>query len=158
MLPINTPIKMPAGFKALILVRCLVLLVLPTCVFLIIGINLVILAYFICLIGFFCVFWYILSYLEYMNYSVVIGTDNVTINSGIIIKQSKTLNFSSIQTVDVINNPWLAMFGVKLIRLWSSSPQQLNIKSGTSQNYPEAVFYLTGPDAAEFKALLTSKK
>jgi len=158
MLPIDTPIKMPAGFKALILVRPLALMILPGIFFLILGINIDALAFFLSLIAVFCVFWYIFSYLDYINFNVVIGGQNITVNSGIIVKQSKTLNFSSVQTVDIVNNPWLAMFGLNLIRIWSSSPQQLNIQGGTSVNEPEAIFYLTRADAQEFRQLLTAKK
>jgi uncharacterized membrane protein YdbT with pleckstrin-like domain len=158
MLPINTPIKMPAGFRALILVRPLALLILPGIFFLILGLNPNALAFFLGLIAVFCVFWYIFSYLDFINFNVVIGEHNLTVNSGIIVKQSKTLNFSSVQTVDIVNNPWLAMFGLNLIRIWSSSPQQLNIQGGTTANAPEAIFYLTRADAQEFKQLLTANK
>ena len=94
---------------------------------------------------------FFISYLEYYYFSIEVGADSLTVKSGIIIKNIKTIAFRSIQSVDVSYDPIIQAFSLVLVKVWTSSPQQLNLQAGESSNRPEFTFYLSREEAEALK-------
>jgi membrane protein YdbS with pleckstrin-like domain len=94
---------------------------------------------------------FFVAYLEYYYFSLTVGVDSLTVKSGVIVKNIKTIAFKSIQSIDVSYDPLIQVFGLVVVRVWSSSPQQFNLNSGDSHNRPDFLFYLTKTEAEALK-------
>ncbi|PJA10328.1 hypothetical protein COX68_00790 [Candidatus Falkowbacteria bacterium CG_4_10_14_0_2_um_filter_41_15] len=100
---------------------------------------------------------FFIAYLEYYYFSLEVGPDSFTVRSGVIVKNMKTIAFKSIQSIDVSYDPLIQVFGLVVVRVWSSSPQQFNLNSGDSRNHPEFSFYLTKAEAEALKQEAASR-
>jgi len=98
-----------------------------------------------------------IAYLEYYYFSLELGSDSLTVKSGVIVKSLKTIAFKSIQSVDVSYDPLIQIFGLVIVRVWSSSPQQFNLNSGDSHNRPDLAFYLTKAEAEILKQSVANR-
>jgi|GEM_PF-1759440 len=94
---------------------------------------------------------FFIAYLDYHYFSIEIGVDSLTIKSGIIVKNIKTIAFKAIQSVDVSYDPVIQVFDLVLVKVWSSSPQQFHINDGDSTNRPELAFYMSKAEAEALK-------
>lgn len=101
---------------------------------------------------------YVLLYLDYINFSLVIGEKGITVNSGILIKHSKVISFSSIQTVEYSLNPVSYILGVVLVKIWTGSAGQFNLNGQNNSNYPELSFYITPDEAKWLKEYVAQSK
>lgn len=91
-----------------------------------------------------CAYIYLLLYFHF--FSFVVEDKKITINSGIIIKRSKTISFDQIQSVDNVRGILAQVFGLTKTNIWTSSPQQINLQSGQSQNLPDVSIILLRED------------
>jgi len=100
---------------------------------------------------------FFIAYLGYYYFSLEVGADGLTVKSGVIVKNIKTIAFKSIQSIDISYDPLIQVFGLVVVRVWSSSPQQFNLNSGDSHNRPDLAFYLTRAEAEALKQEAASR-
>ena len=100
---------------------------------------------------------FFVSYLEYSNFSLELGAKSLTVKSGIIIKKNKTIAFDLIQSLDINYDPLIKIFDLVRVKIWTSSPQQINLNSGESNNQSELYFYLSSEDAEVLKQMIVVK-
>lgn len=100
---------------------------------------------------------YLYLYLEYSFFRFMVSPDGLTINSGIIVKGSRTITLPAIQSIDYTKDPIMAIFGIQQVRVWTSSPQQIEIKDGQTHNVAAATFFIVPEDFEELKKSLLYK-
>ncbi len=64
-------------------------------------------------------------YLWWKIFTYTISENHIELTSGILIRHSKVVNFNDLQSVNVVFGPILAIFGLRKIQGFTSSPQQL---------------------------------
>lgn len=109
------------------------------------------------LLGLLGVIVFFILYLEYYYFSIAVESDRFTVRSGIIIKNIKTIAFNSIQTIDVTYDPIIWVFNLVVLRIWTASPEQLNISGGDSASRPVLAFYMSKAEAEAIKDLVARR-
>jgi uncharacterized membrane protein YdbT with pleckstrin-like domain len=96
----------------------------------------------------FIALWKLLKY-ACINYFV--DDKSLIINSGVFVKRSKYIPFSSIQNITVKKGLILMICGVSQVNIWTSSPSQIQIVNGNSENRPSGLLFLDDVDAEWLK-------
>ena len=94
---------------------------------------------------------------KFDSVSFVVNEDKITINKGVLIKRSNTITYDKIQNIECITGMLLGMCSVTRLDLWTSSPSQVVITKGTSQNIAQGVLFLNSIDADWLKNYILSK-
>jgi len=102
------------------------------------------------------VFLYLLLY--YNAFSFVIEENKITINSGVIIKKSRSIPFNAVQNVENVRGILRRMFGLSTVKIWTSSPEQIKVYKGTASHKPDATIELTIEDGEWLKNFILGKK
>jgi membrane protein YdbS with pleckstrin-like domain len=94
-----------------------------------------------------------------VTYSYTVSDDSITINSGVLFKDSKTVNYNDLQNMQVKRGPLLMAFGLADVQGFTSSPGQLVISSsgrgGTNTTVkPDVEIVLTTEDANELAQMM----
>jgi len=112
---------------------------------------------FIGLIGLmiFIALWKLLKY-ECISY--IFDEKSLTINSGVFIKRSKYIPFSSIQNITINKGLILMIYGVSQVNIWTSSLSQVQIINGNSENRPSGLLFLDDEDTEWLKNLIHKNK
>lgn len=100
---------------------------------------------------------FLLTALRILSASFMISENSITINSGIIIRQSKSIPFNTVQNVSCKAGPVLAQFNLSSVEIWTSSPSQITVRNGRSEASPTSVLTLEKDDANWLKDLITNK-
>jgi uncharacterized membrane protein YdbT with pleckstrin-like domain len=99
--------------------------------------------------------------LDYKNTSFTFDGKRLTINSGIISKTSRSIPLHNIQNVGVTSGLVARMFNVATVRIWTSSPSQLNIVSNNrgsrTANTPDGLLFLSQENGAWLKDFLLTQ-
>jgi len=82
--------------------------------------------------------------------SFVLSDKSITINRGLLFRDSSTIRFDRIQDVRGSRGPLLSAFGLEAIALWTASPDQ---RVGNSKR-PDGQLYLNVGDAEWLKQFL----
>jgi len=94
------------------------------------------------------------NYLSWKFFSYTINEQNIIIQSGVIFRQNKSVNFNDLQNIDSAFGPVLGLFGLRKVQGFTSSPGQLIInhsKNGTTtQRVPDVNIILEKDLAQEF--------
>lgn len=106
------------------------------------------------IIGIIIPFW---SILWYMTFSYIVADQNVTINSGVLFRQSKVIDFNKIQNVDNTRGPIQMMFGLTSVNIWTASEDQFVRSGRNTVMRPEGRLYLSIQDAEDLKGFMTTK-
>lgn len=101
---------------------------------------------------------FLIAALKISSASFLINENSITINSGIVIKQSKSIPFNTVQNVSCKAGPVLAQFNLSSVEIWTTSPSQLTIRNGRSDASPTSVLTLEKDDARWLKDLITNSK
>lgn len=99
--------------------------------------------------GRFMIFIAVWLLLDYASVSYIVSEKIITINSGILIKKSKSIPFDGVQNINNGRGLVAMIFGVSKINIWTASVGQIHITNGNSQNKP-AGSLLIGRDDAEW--------
>lgn len=99
------------------------------------------------LFGRFMIFVALWLLLHYACISYVVKENTITINSGVLIKKSKSIPFANVQDVNTSRGIISMMFGVSKINIWTASPGQIQINNGNSTNKPTGSLTLNKEDA-----------
>ena len=101
-------------------------------------------------------FIYVFAWWKIFSYTVF--NDHITIHSGVIFQETKTVNFNDIENVSSLSGPLIALFGLCTVRGFTSSPGQLVVtgsKNGTTTTYrPDISIILDTQTAAELIQLM----
>jgi membrane protein YdbS with pleckstrin-like domain len=90
----------------------------------------------------------IYALLGFKNTSFMIEEGKLTINRGIINKQSKTIPFNTVQNASVFGGPVTSLFGIAGIKIWTASPGQHTItQDGKQRTKPDGYLFLFTEDA-----------
>jgi len=105
------------------------------------------------------IFWIALwLLLDYACISYVISEHMITINSGILIKRSKSIPFAGVQNINNSRDPISMIFGISKINIWTASPSQIQINNGNSENAPSGLLLLRDDDAVWLKDYILKNK
>lgn len=96
-------------------------------------------------------------YLSFKNFSYKIEDGQITIREGIILKGSKTIFFNNIQNIETYRGIMSRFFGLTKISFWTSSPSQIEIVRGNSNNNPDICFYLKKEDTKNILEIINKK-
>ncbi len=107
----------------------------------------------------------IYSILWYFLFSYIVSDQNITINSGILFRQSRSIDFNKIQDVTNIRGPLQMMFGLTTINLWTASQDQISFNTVTVGGVPrtqavpkpDGQLVLLAEDADELRTLAMSR-
>lgn len=81
------------------------------------------------------------------SFSFIVKNNEITINSGIIHKKSKTLLFQSVQTVNIETSLSKKLFGLSELEIWTASPAQ-------SRGEADVTLILETKDAEQLKDII----
>jgi len=76
-----------------------------------------------------------------------VGDKGITINSGILFRESKTIGLEGIQNVTNTRGPVQMLFGVATTHLWTASPGQIDFPEKKSKTKADGEIYLPWSDA-----------
>jgi len=103
--------------------------------------------------------FYIFLYIK--NFSFVFDQEKITVNSGILIKRSKTISFKNIQSVETITGIVEKFFNISRLEIFTASPQQIFSLEGQekrAKHLPDVTLYLLIEDAQFLKNFILEKK
>ena len=95
------------------------------------------------------------AFLLYNSISFMIDDDKLTINSGVIIKQSKTIPFLNIQNISTTSGPLQRIFKISSINIWTASTGQTNNELAHN---PDGQLWLHTADATWLKNFIADKQ
>ncbi len=101
-------------------------------------------------------FIYLFIYYGLLNF--VVENDKITINSGIIIKHSKSIPFDRVQSVNNVRGILTRIFGLTRVSIWTSSPEQIRIHEKESTHRPDGRLELNNYDAEWLKNFILDKR
>lgn len=162
MLNLNTSYKMPAKIQGYYLVKLFCIIFLMSLPFSLInsGWWLSALCYIFIFIGipsFLLLLW------SYHNFHFIITDNQITINSGIITKRSKSIPYNSVQNTDIVSGLLRRIFHLSTLKIWTASPAQINISYGQQRNSgdahrPDGLLWLNNGDAIWLRDFIIKKK
>jgi uncharacterized membrane protein YdbT with pleckstrin-like domain len=160
MINLNTPNKLPKKIRWYILTK-LVLLIFFLCFITTLPFELLRVHLFNYL------FWPLLIFLgtplfiylslDYNSINFIVEENKITINSGIIMKRSKSIPFGSIQHITNVSGIFRRLFGLSTVYIWTSSPSQIHISRGESGNRASGILELEKADGEWLKNFILSK-
>jgi uncharacterized membrane protein YdbT with pleckstrin-like domain len=103
--------------------------------------------------------FYIFLYIK--NFSFVFDQEKITVNSGILIKRSKTISFKNIQSVETITGIVEKFFNISRLEIFTASPKQIFSLEGQgkkAKHLPDITLYLLIEDAQFLKDFILEKK
>ncbi len=89
--------------------------------------------------------------LVYNHWSYIINDNDITINSGIIFKKSKTISLKAIQNINQKRGPIMRLFDIVSVEIWTASVSQMNVTSGKTMNSPDGVIMIGEEEAKELQ-------
>ena len=106
----------------------------------------------------FCLPIYIYISILYNCLSFIVDENNITINSGIIVKKSTVIPFDKIQSINSRHGILMGMFAITNLDIWTSSQAQISINNGNSATKPDGNLILSIEDAEWLKSFMTYKE
>ncbi len=91
---------------------------------------------------------------EFVKFTI--KENSITVNQGILIKKSDSINFDRIQSVKNSRGLLDQAFGLSQLRIWTSSPEQIRLNN--KKHKPDIGLLLNFNDAEKLKDLITNKK
>ena len=159
MINLNVVNQMPQSVKLYYLVRILLLLLLPTLFLILIpSARNYWLSIFFTLIMIIGLPVYIVLLIDYVFFKFIIEENKMTVNSGLLIKHSKSIPFDRIQNIESIRGVLSQLFGLSTVKIWTASASQINIAKGSTENKPESSFILKTEDAEWLKNFIFDKR
>jgi uncharacterized membrane protein YdbT with pleckstrin-like domain len=104
-------------------------------------------------------------FLFYLLYTYTVTDHSITIDSGVIFRDSRTIDFKQIQSVDSTRGPIQMLLGVTSVNIWTASPDQMHLSvhqgTGTSDVStlvdPDALLVLQSGLAEELRSRILNK-
>lgn len=99
---------------------------------------------------------YLLLY--YNSFTFIIEDTKITINSGVVIKRSKSIPFNIIQNVENVRGIFHRIFGLSNINIWTSSPEQIKAYKGSTVHKPDGSLDLLIDDGEWLKNFILNRR
>ncbi|MFZ3074258.1 MAG: PH domain-containing protein [Minisyncoccales bacterium] len=157
MINLNTKEKMPGKIKAYYFVKLILFIFLFSLVFMPLGSKV-----------WTSVFWlmaifiglpiYLILLVDYSAFNFILEEGKITLNSGVIVKRSKTIAFDKVQNVESVSGILRRMFGLSTVEVWTSSASQINVHKAESENAPDGRLTLQTPNAEWLKNYILDKQ
>ena len=80
-----------------------------------------------------------------------VSENEITESGGILFKYSVSVPFIKAQNVVTTANPLMYIFNLERLSAWTSSPSQISIREGQSDNRPDLSLILNKEDAENVK-------
>ncbi len=141
--------KMPPIVRFYLVTKVLLVVLAPSISFLLINIPLfhTFLVFFLFL-GMPMIIYYLLAY-EFATF--VIEENRITINYGIIIKNSTTVSYKNVQSVKNKRGILAQVFGISDFKAWTASPEKINTRDSQKEDIS---LYLLREDADWLKEFI----
>ena len=68
--------------------------------------------------------------------SFVVRPEDITTDSGILLRRSKAVAFKNVQSVETVSNPLASMFGISTVEIWTASQNQLELSKARMSKRP----------------------
>lgn len=152
----NKPNKLPSKIKWYILVKLILILLLMSFPFYLLNKELgrTILMFLLFFPGL-LVFVYLWLYYNLLTF--IVENEKITINSGIIIKRSKSIPFNQVQNVDIVRGLLHRLFGLCKINIWTSSVGQIQFSKKEATRRPDGTLDINTSDGKWLKNFILSK-
>jgi membrane protein YdbS with pleckstrin-like domain len=147
MINLNTPNQLPSKIRWYWLTKILLLLS-PSLLFFPVFLILVI------FLGL-PLFLYLLLF--YNSFTFIAEENKITINSGVVVKRSKSIPFSIIQNVENVRGLLHRVFGLSRVDIWTSSPEQIKAYKGSTTHKPDGSLDLIVEDGEWLKNFILNK-
>ncbi|CAN5746336.1 hypothetical protein BH11PAT2_BH11PAT2_01160 [soil metagenome] len=95
--------------------------------------------------------------MEVANKTFQLSENQITVSGGILSKYSIAIAFSNAQNVITTSGPILRLFGLERLSAWTSSPSQIVIREGNSDNRPDMSLVLHKADAEYVRVYMLKK-
>jgi len=149
MINLNTPTQLPSKIKWYWFTKIIILILLPTIFWH---------PLFWILTIFFGLPIFVYLLLFYNSFNFIVEDNKITINSGIIIKKSKSIPFSIIQNVENVRGLLHRIFSLSRVNIWTSSPEQIKVYKGSTTHKPDGDLDLVVDDGEWLKNFILDKK
>jgi len=153
---LNKSNKLPPKLKWYILVKLLLIIFVPSFVLYMINTDLG-KSFFIFLFFFPVLPVFLYLWLYYSVFSFVVENDKITMNSGIIIKRSKSIPFNQVQNVDIVRGLLQRVFGLCRVNIWTSSVGQIQFSKKEATRRPDGTLDINAPDGEWLKNFILTK-
>jgi uncharacterized membrane protein YdbT with pleckstrin-like domain len=100
-------------------------------------------------------FLYLLLF--YNSFTFIAEENKITINSGVVVKRSKSIPFSIIQNVENVRGLLHRVFGLSRVDIWTSSPEQIKAYKGSTTHKPDGSLDLIVEDGEWLKNFILNK-
>jgi uncharacterized membrane protein YdbT with pleckstrin-like domain len=97
------------------------------------------------------IIYYLLAY-EFVTF--VIEENRITINYGIIIKNSTTVSYKNVQSVKNRRGILAQIFGISDLKAWTASPEKINVRDSRKEDIS---LYLLRKDADWLKEFINKE-
>lgn len=97
----------------------------------------------------------LMCFINYKFFSFVVENDKITTKSGMLSRNTKTIPFSRVQTVDSKQGLWMRLFNLSIVKIWTASPQQVNNTKSNSK--PDMAMVLANEDVEQLKNIILGK-
>lgn len=158
MIELNTPNKLPPKVKWYNLTKIILLILVASFPFLLINKGAWFLGFFLFFVFFVGLPAFVYFLLCYKFLTFIVENDRITINSGIIIKRSKSIPFDKIQNVDNVRGILARLFGISEVNIWTSSPEQIQVYQKETVHKPAGSLELNVADGERLKNFILSKR
>jgi uncharacterized membrane protein YdbT with pleckstrin-like domain len=71
---------------------------------------------------------YLFLLIDFFASKFIVDENKITINSGILVKRSKSIAFNKVQNIENVKGILRQMFGLSTVRIWTSSASQINVR------------------------------
>ena len=97
------------------------------------------------------------SVLYYLTFSFRLGSRNITINSGVIVRDSRTIDFGKIQNVEIQRGPLQMLLGLTKVKIWTGSMDQISFNRNSASVRPDGLLTLYLDDAEAIRDRLVGR-
>ncbi len=153
MINLNTPNILP--IKSIIFYKLAQIIPLSFLLFILFGKKLFFIPFFF--IVFIVLPGCILIYLKLKFINFIVENDKITINSGILIKRSKSIPFNQVQNVDIVRGLLHRVFGLCRVNIWTSSVGQIQFHEKKTIRRPDCTLDINATDGEWLKNFILSK-
>lgn len=156
MVELNKTNKLPSKLKWYILVRLILIIFVPSFLLYLLnkdlGKSIFVFLFFFPVLPAFLYFW---LYYNILNF--VVDNDKITINSGILIKRSKSIPFNQVQNVDIVRGLLQRIFGLCKVNIWTSSVGQIRFHEKETIRRPDGILDIYATDGEWLKNFILNK-
>jgi uncharacterized membrane protein YdbT with pleckstrin-like domain len=97
-------------------------------------------------------------FIDLKNKGFVVEDNKITKVYGIFNIQSRAILFEKVQNVETSSGILRQLFGLTTIKIWTSSPEQIQAYKGSTNHVPDILLLLPTKDSIWLRDFILSKK